>query len=421
MEIASIVLLVILLIITTVLTLTLIKRNTKQKEERTLYLDKKDKDEIFRVFAYNISIISSALQTSADNSSKEVKANLSNMSEKINENRQVTDNRLLSIEKKLTDSLELIRSTLEKNLQTIQTSNEKKLDEIQKTVDEKLTKTLNDRFNESFKVLSDELAKVSQTIGEMQKISSDVGNLSKMLANVKTTGILGEIQLGAIIDEILSPEQYKKNIVTNKAGRDPVEFAVKLPGGDDGEVLLPIDSKFPYTIYTDMQIAYENNAFEEYETKKKQLINTIRAMAKDIKEKYINPPTTTNFAVMFLPVEGLYAEVVKMGLVEELRSKYNITVAGPTTMAALLNSLQMGFQTLAIQKKSNEVWSILGAVKTEFAKFGGIIEGIQKKLNGASNDLDQLLGVRTRAIDRSLRNVTISGDGSNLIDVNEEE
>ncbi|MBE5757231.1 MAG: DNA recombination protein RmuC [Clostridiales bacterium] len=254
----------------------------------------------------------------------------------------------------------------------------------------------------------------------MQKISSDVGNLSKMLSNVKTTGILGEIQLGAIIDEILSPEQYLKNVVTNKAGREPVEFAVKLPGGDEGEVLLPIDSKFPYTIYTDMQTSYETNDFDGYEIKKKQLISTIKSMAKDIKDKYINPPTTTNFAVMFLPVEGLYAEVVKMGLVEELRNKYSITVAGPTTMAALLNSLQMGFQTLAIQKKSNEVWSILGAVKTEFSKFGGIIENIQKKLNGASNDLDQLIGVRTRAIDRSLRSVTITGDTSKLLDTDEE-
>ncbi|MBQ2738437.1 MAG: DNA recombination protein RmuC [Clostridia bacterium] len=228
--------------------------------------------------------------------------------------------------------------------------------------------------------------------------------------------MLGEIQLGAIIDEILSPEQYLKNVVTNKQGREPVEFAVKLPGGDDGTVLLPIDSKFPYTIYTDMQAAYEQNDFEGYEAKKKQLVNTVKNMAKDIKEKYVNPPVTTNFAVMFLPVEGLYAEIVKLGLIDELRNKYSITIAGPTTMAALLNSLQMGFQTLAIQKKSNEVWRILGAVKTEFAKFSGIIDSIQKKLNGASNDLDQLIGVRTRAIDRSLRNVTACDDGSNPLE-----
>jgi DNA recombination protein RmuC len=410
----------VLLVIIAVLCFILIVKLFIGKSNNITSIDRKDKEEIMRSFSYNVSIISSALQASAENSSKVVKANLDNMSEKINENRKATEERFYEIEKKLEYRLEQIRQTLERNVQVMRENNEKKLEEIQKTVDEKLTKTLNDRFNESFKVLSDELAKVTLTIGEMQKISSDVGNLSKMLSNVKTTGILGEIQLGAIIDEILSPEQYIKNVVTNKAGREPVEFAVKLPGGDDGEVLLPIDSKFPYIIYTDMQTAYEQNDFEEFEAKKKQLINTIKSMARDIKEKYINPPITTNFAVMFLPVEGLYAEVVKLGLVEELRTKHNITVAGPTTMAALLNSLQMGFQTLAIQKKSNEVWTILGAVKAEFAKFGAIIENIQKKLNGASNDLDQLLGVRTRAIDRSLRNVTITGD-NNLLNSADEE
>lgn len=415
MDIVIIILLAILIVISIILLATSFSR----KNENTSYLHKKDKEEIISSFSSNVSIISSALQSSAENSSKEVKANLDNMSDRIKENRRTTEERFIATERKLEESLENIRKTLERNIQMMQSNNEKKLGEIQKTVDEKLTKTLNERFNESFKVLTEELAKVSQTIGEMQKISSDVGNLSKMLSNVKTTGILGEIQLGAIIDEILSSEQYLKNVVTNKSGMEPVEFAVKLPGGDDGEVLLPIDSKFPYTIYTDMQTAYEQNNFEEFETKKKQLINTIKSMAKDIKEKYINPPITTNFAVMFLPVEGLYAEIVKLGLVDELRVKYSITVAGPTTMAALLNSLQMGFQTLAIQKKSNEVWAILGAVKTEFSKFGGIIEGIQKKLNGASNDLDQLLGVRTRAIDRSLRNV-VATDSVKLIEDNQE-
>ena len=386
-----------------------------------LHLEKTDKDEIIGAFSSNVTLISSALQNSADNSSKLLNRDLNNMSSKLLENKTSMESRLSDIEKKLSDSLEQIRQTLERNIQSMQQSNEKKLTEMQKTVDEKLTKTLNERFNESFKVLAGELEKVTKTIGEMQKISSEVGTLSKMLSNVKTTGIFGEIQLGAIIDEILSPEQYEKNVVTNKTGRDPVEYVVKLPGGDDGEVLLPIDSKFPYTIYTEMQLAYEESNFEEFEAKKKQLVNTVRSMARDIKEKYINPPRTTNFAVMFLPVEGLYAEVVKLGLVDELRSKYSITVAGPTTMAALLNSLQMGFQTLAIQKKSNEVWAILGAVKGEFSKFGTIIEGIQKKLNNASTDLDTLLGVRTRAIDRSLRNVTVMSDGAKLLDIPEDE
>ncbi len=390
---------------------------TRNKGQATTTLDKRDKEEVIAAFNRNVTMIAGALQTSADNSSKEVKGNLSNMSDKLVENQKLTEARLYNIQRALNESLEQIRQTLERNVKEMQQSNQAKLDQIQQTVDEKLTKTLNDRFNESFKVLADQLEKVTKTIGEMQKISSEVGTLSKMLSNVKTTGIFGEIQLGAIIDEILSPEQYEKNVVTNKASRDPVEYVVKLPGGDKGQVWLPIDSKFPYTIYSEMQTAYDQNDFAGFEAKKKQLVQTVKGMAKDIHDKYICPPETTNFAVMFLPVEGLYAEVVKLGLVEDLRSKYNVTVAGPTTMAALLNSLQMGFQTLAIQKKSNEVWTILGAVKTEFGKFGGIIEGIQKKLNGASNDLDMLLGVRTRAIDRSLRNVTASAESSKLLGI----
>jgi DNA recombination protein RmuC len=404
---------------------------TRNKGQATTTLDKRDKDEVIAAFNRNVTMIAGTLQSSVDNLSKEVKTLLANMTEKLSENKVSTERNMLQIQgsinasleqtrKSLSESLEQIRQTLERNVKEMQQSNQAKLDQIQQTVDEKLTKTLNDRFNESFKVLADQLEKVTKTIGEMQKISSEVGTLSKMLSNVKTTGIFGEIQLGAIIDEILSPEQYEKNVVTNKASRDPVEYVVKLPGGDKGQVWLPIDSKFPYTIYSEMQTAYDQNDFAGFEAKKKQLVQTVKGMAKDIHDKYICPPETTNFAVMFLPVEGLYAEVVKLGLVEDLRSKYNVTVAGPTTMAALLNSLQMGFQTLAIQKKSNEVWTILGAVKTEFGKFGGIIEGIQKKLNGASNDLDTLLGVRTRAIDRSLRNVTASAESSKLLGIAED-
>ena len=295
----------------------------------------------------------------------------------------------------------------------MQESNEKKLNEIKRTVDEKLTETLNERFKESFKFLSEELEKVGKTVGEMQNISKDVVNLTKVLSNVKTTGIFGEIQLGAIIEQILSPEQYLKNVVTNKAGRDPVEFAIKMPGGGDGEVLLPVDSKFPFTVYNDMVSAYNENDFALFELKKRELVQRVKGMAKDIKEKYICPPHTTNFAVMFLPVEGLYAEVVKLGLVEELQTKYSVTIAGPTTMAALLNSLQMGFQTLAIQKKTNEVWRVLSSVKTEFGKFNDILAQIQNRLNMANNDLDKLIGVRTRAIARSLKNIEISEANEN--------
>lgn len=340
-------------------------------------LDDRDKKELTSSFSQNVGVISSALEKSNDKSAENVAIRLDSMNVKIEERNKAIEMRLEAMERSQAEKLEAVRQTLERNVAAMQKSNEQKLSEIKQTVDEKLTETLNDRFKESFKFLSEQLERVSKTVGEMQNISKDVGNLTKVLSNVKTTGIFGEIQLGAIIEQILSPTQYVKNVVTNKSGRDPVEFAVKMPGGSDGEVLLPIDSKFPYTLYSDMLAAYSQNDFTLYETKQKELVQRIRGMAKDIKEKYVCPPYTTNFAIMFLPIEGLYAEVVKLGLVEELQQKYSVTVAGPTTMAALLNSLQMGFQTLAIQKKSNEVWSILGSVRTEFEKFNEIIEQVE--------------------------------------------
>ncbi len=376
------------------------------KKGNNATLGEQDKRYIKDAFSSNIDVVSGALDRSNRASNQLIGQRLISMEDKIADNNKAIHDRLLAIEKTQEAKLENIRETIERNVKAMTDSNEKKLGEIQQVVDEKLTNTLNENFKQSFKLLTDELEKVSRTIGEMQKISSEVGTLSKMLSNVKTTGIFGEIQLGAIIDQMLSPEQYLRNVVTNKSGRDPVEYAVKLPGGVDGEVLLPIDSKFPYTVYTDMQTAYENNDFTEFESKKKLLYQTVKGMAKDIKEKYVCPPETTAFAIMFLPTEGLYSEVVKAGLVEELQQKYSVTVAGPTTMSALLNSLQMGFQTLAIQKKSNEVWKILSAVKTEFGKFGDIVEGVQKKLNQVNNDLDSLVGVRTRAINRTLKAIS---------------
>lgn len=402
---------VVIILLTAVLVACAKLKRAENKNSATeageIKLSETDKNGLIAAFSSNVGLISSALKSSADSSAATTKLSLDHMSERLSESQRATEGSLLSIERKLEERLETIRQTLERNLQFIQSSSEKKLEEIQKTVDENLTKTLNDRFNESFKILSGELERVSKTIGEMQKLSSEVGVLSKVLSNVKTTGIFGEVRLGSIIDQILAPEQYVKNVVTSKTSREPVEFAVKLPGAGEGEVLLPIDSKFPYTVYSDMQTAYEQNDFETVAQKKKQLLNTVRSMARDIKEKYINPPVTTAFAVMFLPIEGLYAEVVKAGLVDELQTKYNVTVAGPTTMSALLNSLQMGFQTLAVQKKSNEVWTILASVKAEFAKFGTVMENVQKKLGSASSELDQLIGVRTRAIDRSLRSVSL--------------
>ena len=312
------------------------------------------------------------------------------------------DARIQSISKMQEEKLEQIMRSNEHSLKALQEDNNKQLDKMRETVDEKLSKTINDRFEQSFKVLSGQLESVYKSLGEMQNIASDVGSLTKMLSNVKTTGIFGEIQLGAIFDQMLTKEQYETNFVTGE-GREPVEYAIKLPGQDEGDyVYLPVDSKFPYTIYSDLQAAYENNDFDAVKQKKEQLKNTINGMAKDINNKYIFPPRTTNFAVMFLPVEGLYAEVAKMGLIEQLQSKFNVTIAGPTTMSALLNSLQMGFRTLAIQKKSGEVWKILGAVRTEFDKFNAIVESIRKRFEGASKDFDTLIGTRSRLIARKL-------------------
>lgn len=379
-----------------------------KKSKNVSEISKQDKDEITGSFSSSVKIIADALETSNKKSGENVILRLENMDKQIARNGELTANALEKTERSQLEKLENIRLTLERNVMKMQEGNEKKLSEIKQTVDEKLTETLNNRFKESFKYLTDELEKVTKTVGEMQSISKDVGSLTKVLSNVKTTGIFGEIRLGSIIEQILPPEQYLKNVVTNKQSKDPVEFAIKMPGGNDGEVLLPIDSKFPYTAYTDMQNAYEKNDFAAYEERRKELIQRIKGMAKDIKEKYICPPHTTNFAVMFLPVEGLYAEVVKQGLVEELQAKFSVTVAGPTTMAALLNSLQMGFQTLSIQKKSNEVWRVLNAVKGEFEKFNEILVQIQNRLNVTSSDLDKLIGVRTRAINRSLKEVSTS-------------
>lgn len=390
-------------IILSVATLITVKRN-----KSLITINKQDKDYITGSFSANVRIIAEALERSNKQSGENVILRLENMDKQVAHIGAITINALERTERSQLQKLENIRLTLERSILNMQASNDKKLSEIKQTVDEKLTETLNNRFKESFKYLTDELEKVTKTVGEMQSISKDVGSLTKVLSNVKTTGIFGEIRLGSIIEQILPPEQYLKNVVTNKQSKDPVEFAIRLPGGKDGEVLMPIDSKFPYTVYTDMQTSYENNDFEAYENRRKELIQRIKTMAKDIKDKYVYPPNTTNFAVMFLPVEGLYAEVVKQGLVEELQSKFSVTVAGPTTMAALLNSLQMGFQTLSIQKKSNEVWRILNTVKSEFEKFNDILIQIQNRLNVTSGDLDKLIGVRTRAINRTLREVATS-------------
>lgn len=349
--------------------------------------------------------ISNSLTNQLNISNNNINLQLKTFQDNLSQNQKALEERVKEIVRTTEDKLEKIRESNDKSMKNLQEENNKQLDKMRETVDEKLSKTINERFDQSFKVLSDQLEKVYKSIGEMQTIATDVGSLTKMLSNVKTTGIFGEIQLGAILEQILNSDQYETNVITGQAN-EPVEYAIKFPGEVDGEyVLLPIDSKFPYTIYSDLQNAYENNDFETVKQKKEQLKNTIKSMAKDISTKYICPPKTTDFAVMFLPVEGLYAEVVKMGMVEELQSKYKVTIAGPTTMGAMLNSFRMGFRTLAIQKKSGEITKILSAVKTEFDKFDGYMVKIKKRLSDAGNDLDTLIGVRTRAISSKLKSI----------------
>lgn len=379
-------------------------------------LDDKDKNDIIESFNRNVTLLSQSLtDVQKANGSATVeaverfKSNLTEgqnaLEKRILELIKQLDERMQSISKMQEDKLEAIRLSNERNIKSLQEDNNKQLDKMRETVDEKLSKTINERFEQSFDVLKKQLESVYKSLGEMQTIATDVGSLTKMLSNVKTTGIFGEIQLGAIFDQILTKDQYETNFVTAD-GREPVEYAVKLPGQTEGDfVYMPVDSKFPYTIYSDLQNAYETNDFDTVKQKKEQLKNTIRSMAKDINTKYIYPPKTTNFAVMFLPVEGLYAEVAKQGLIEELQQKFNVTIAGPTTMSALLNSLQMGFRTLAIQKKSGEVWKILGAVRTEFDKFNAIVDKIQRQFDTTSKDFDSLVGTRSRMIASKLKSI----------------
>ncbi len=299
-----------------------------------------------------------------------------------------------------------MKDTLEKKVTEMQTSNEKKLDEMRATVDEKLQKTLEDRITQSFKLVSERLEQVHKSLGEMQTLSTGVDDLKKVLSNVKTRGILGEVQLGAILEQILSPEQYETNVATKKNSSERVEFAVKLPKDNGEYVYLPIDAKFPMDAYQNLLDAYDKGIQSEVESSAKVLIQRIKSFAKDINTKYIDVPNTTEFAILFLPIEGLYAEVVRRGMVEELQ-KMKISIAGPTTMAALLNSLQMGFRTLAIQKRSSEVWAILEGTKQEFNKFGDVLAKTQDRMRQASDELDKLVGTRTNAIIRKLKDVAM--------------
>ncbi len=319
--------------------------------------------------------------------------------------------------------LDNIRTAMESKIKILTDENNSQLEKMRATVDEKLQKTLEERLSQSFKLVSERLEEVYKGLGQMQSLAAGVGDLKKVLSNVKTRGILGEIQLSAILEQILTKDQYDENVATKKGSSDRVEFAIRLPGDEDGIVYLPIDAKFPADKYSNLADAYEAGDKLQIETCGKALEASIKASAKYIHDKYVDPPATTDFAILFLPFEGLYAEVVRRGMVEVLQREYKVNIAGPATMAALLNSLQMGFRTLAIEKHSSKVWDVLGAVKTEFDKFEKTLKKAQERINQANNELDSLIGTRTNMIQRKLRDVTALPEetSSDMLGINDNE
>ena len=350
--------------------------------------------------------------------------------QEMKENREEMARNLRELRTELNQTLNLstqqMQNTLHRNLMTtnemmrekfdtmnrqqdiLVKSTEKRLDDMRVMVEEKLQKTLNERIGQSFELVRTQLENVQKGLGEMKSLAEDVGGLKKVLGNVKTRGTFGEVQLAALLEQMLSPEQYEANVKTRKNATEFVEFAIKLPGKDGSKepVYLPIDAKFPKDVYEQYIDAYEEGDTALIESTSRQLETTIKRMAKDIHDKYIEPPYTTDFAIMFLPFENIYAEVIRRtAMVETLQKEFKIVVTGPTTLGAILNSLQMGFRTLAIQKRTGEVWSVLGAVKTEFGKFGGMLEKVQKNLQSAGDHLEEVMGKRTRAIERKLRQI----------------
>ena len=350
--------------------------------------------------------------------------------QEMKENREEMSRNMRELRTELNQTLSLstqqMQTTLHRNLMTtnemqrekfdamnrqqdiLVKSTEKRLDDMRLMVEEKLQKTLNERIGQSFELVRTQLENVQRGLGEMKTLAEDVGGLKKVLGNVKTRGTFGEVQLAALLEQMLSPEQYEANVKTRKNATEFVEFAIKLPGKDNGKdaVYLPIDAKFPKDVYEQYVDAYEEGDTSLIDSTSRQLETTVKRMAKDIHDKYIEPPFTTDFAIMFLPFENIYAEVIRRtALIETLQKDYKIVVTGPTTLGAILNSLQMGFRTLAIQKRTSEVWSVLGAVKTEFGKFGGMLEKVQKNLQNAGDQLEEVMGKRTRAIERKLRQV----------------
>ena len=387
----------------------------------------------------NIILIGLHVRSRKNNSTREISRSISDLEKVIRDesryNRENDENRsrkdreeltlknittqtnsaIQAFQKSFAESMELFNrlqrekfGELSLRQQELLQNTEKKLEEMRATVDEKLQKTLHERIGQSFELVSKQLENVQKGLGEMQTLAQDVGGLKRVLSNVKIRGTIGEVQLSMLLEQILAPDQYDANVKTKSGSDKLVEFAVKLPGRAEGDesVYLPIDAKFPKDVYEQLLDAYESGDLQRVETTSRILEQTIRSMAKDIRDKYLAPPHTTDFGIMFLPFESIYGEVTRRAaLLEQLQQEYHVIVTGPTTLAAILNSLQMGFRTLAIQKRSSEVWRILGGVKAEFEKFGGLLEKAQKNLQTANNQLEEVMGKRTRAIQRQLRSV----------------
>jgi DNA recombination protein RmuC len=379
---------------------------------------KSNREETANITKTNREELSASLKSFEDKFAENIKSLNDLLREKFNDfsEQQKTINN--ESRKNLND----IKETIEKQLTEIRTDNNKQLEEMRITVDEKLQKTLNARLSQSFETVGKQLQAVQEGLGEMKNLAQDVGSLKRVLSNVKLRGGIGEVQLEMLLEQILAPDQWEKNVATKKGSNAVVEFAIKLPGKDeDGtQVWLPIDAKFPKDVYEHLQDAYESADQERIEQEQKNLENTIKGMAKDISQKYIDPPNTTDFAIMFLPFEGIYAEVVrKAALLYTLQSEYKVIVTGPTTIAAILNSLQKGFKTLAIQKRSSEVWRVLSDVKKEFGKFGDMLQKAKKNIQTGLGQIETVMTTRTNVIERKLKNVETfkeSGDDKLLDD-----
>lgn len=384
------------------------KEQSRRQDERLIELIK-TQNQIFTMQDKRLvdmqNSLTALLSEKMDSIGGSVSQKLSDIDKQFRELREQNRKEQEELRRILEERLLLLQTQNAQQMEKMQAQNAKQLDEMRATVDEKLQKTLDERISQSFKMVNERLAEVYKGLGEMQTLAGSVGDLKKVISGVKTRGILGELQLGAIIEEMLTPEQYAVNIPTKRGSQNRVEYAIRLPG-DDAPIYIPIDAKFPADAYTHLLDAYEQGDPDKIKEAGNVFERRIKDFAKDIRDKYIDPPNTTSFGIMFLPFEGLYAEVVRRGMIETLQRQYQISVAGPTTFSALLNSLQMGFRTLAIQKRSGEVWEVLSAVKTEFNTFGKVLAKAQERIEQTSKELDTLVGVRTRKINSKLRAVS---------------